>query len=179
MRIISGKHKGRQLQAPTKLPVRPTTDRAKEALFNWLQHRYDLGEVRALDLFTGTGNISYELGSRGCKQITAVDQHPGCCRYVKATAELLQLPIEVVQADVFSYFKRAVAADLVFADPPYDHPELKTLPDLILHQQLVLPDGVLILEHPAHIQFEQHQQLLEIRTYGQSVFSIFEPIPRP
>jgi 16S rRNA (guanine966-N2)-methyltransferase len=179
MRIISGLHKGRQLQAPTKLPVRPTTDRAKEALFNWLQHRYDLREVKALDLFTGTGNISYELGSRGCKKLTAVDQHIGCCRYVKATAELLQLPIQVVQADVFSYLKRAEPADLVFADPPYDHPELKRLPDLILQQQLVLPDGVLILEHPSHIQFEQHPQLLEIRTYGQSVFSIFEPIPQP
>jgi 16S rRNA (guanine966-N2)-methyltransferase len=179
MRIISGLHKGRQLQAPAKLPVRPTTDRAKEALFNWLQHRYDLKEVKALDLFTGTGNISYELGSRGCKQLTAVDQHPGCCRYVKATAELLQLPIQVIQADVFNYLKRAEPADLVFADPPYDHPELKSLPDLILQLQLVLPDGVLILEHPSHIQFEQHPQLLEIRTYGQSVFSIFEPIPRP
>jgi 16S rRNA (guanine(966)-N(2))-methyltransferase RsmD len=179
MRIISGIHKGRQLQAPAKLPVRPTTDRAKEALFNWLQHRYDWRSLRALDLFTGTGNISYELGSRGCLRITAVDQHAGCCRYVKATAELLQLPIDVVQADVFAYLKRAVAADLVFADPPYDHPALKTLPDLILQQQLVRPEGVLVLEHPAHIQFEQHPQLLEIRTYGQSVFSIFEPILRP
>jgi len=176
MRIISGIHKGRQLQAPAKLPVRPTTDRAKEALFNWLQHRYHLPDMQALDLFSGTGNISYELGSRGCKRITAVDQHAGCCRYVKATAELLNLPIQVQQADVFSYIKRAEAADLVFADPPYDHPELKSLPDLILQQQLVLPEGVLILEHPAHIQFEQHPQLLEIRTYGQSVFSIFEPI---
>lgn len=179
MRIISGLHKGRQLQAPAKLPVRPTTDRAKEALFNWLQHRYHLPLVKALDLFTGTGNISYELGSRGCKQITAVDQHPGCCRYVKATAQLLELPIQVVQADVFKYLNRAEPADLVFADPPYDHPALKSLPDLILQQQLVLPEGVLILEHPAHIQFELHPQLLEIRAYGQSVFSIFEPIPRP
>lgn len=177
MRIISGIHKGRQLQAPTKLPVRPTTDRAKEALFNWLQHRYHLPDVHALDLFTGTGNISYELGSRGCNHIRAVDQHAGCCRYIKATASQLQLPIEVIQADVFSYLKRAEPADLVFADPPYDHPELKSLPDLVLQQELVKTDGVFILEHPAHIQFEQHPQLLEIRTYGQSVFSIFEPIP--
>src|SRR5690606_2597619 len=103
MRIISGIHKGRNIQAPNNLPVRPTTDRAKEALFNWLQHRLNLSEIKALDLFAGTGNISYELGSRSCKHITAVDQHRGCCMFIKTTAKLLELPIEVIQADVFKF----------------------------------------------------------------------------
>jgi 16S rRNA (guanine966-N2)-methyltransferase len=175
MRIISGTHKGRKIQAPAHLPVRPTTDRAKEALFNWLQHRYHLPELRAIDLFCGTGNISYELASRACAQIVAVDQHAGCCRFVKSTAQQLQMPIEVVQADVFAYLKRAEAADLLFADPPYDHPRLRELPDLVFAHQLLLPEGCFILEHPSQLNFETHPHLSEIRTYGQSVFSIFEP----
>lgn len=180
MRIISGIHKGRNLQAPSNLPVRPTTDRAKEALFNWLDHRFELQGATAIDLFTGTGNMAYELGSRGAISVTAVDQHTGCCRYVRETAKLLQLPISVVQADVFGWIKRAdIQALLVFADPPYDHPRLPDLPDLVLQHGLRQAGGVFILEHPKHRSFSQHPALTDERAYGQSVFSIFEDNPTP
>lgn len=178
MRIISGIHKGRTLQAPAKLPVRPTTDRAKEALFNWLDHRYELPGITAIDLFSGTGNIAYELGSRGAASILSVDQHAGCCRYIKETAHQLELPIEVMQADVFGWIQKAgKSALLVFADPPYDHPRLPDLPDLVLKNGLREAGGVFILEHPKHRSFEQHPALTEQRVYGQSVFSIFEDNP--
>lgn len=178
MRIISGIHKGRVLQAPTKLPVRPTTDRAKEALFNWLDHRFELQGITAIDLFAGTGNISFELGSRGAAHITAVDQHNGCYRYIKTTATDLQLPIDIVQADVFGWIGKAgISAMLVFADPPYDHPRLPQLPDLVLAHGLRAAGGVFILEHPKHRRFDAHPALTEQRTYGQSVFSIFEDNP--
>ncbi|MBA4305007.1 MAG: 16S rRNA (guanine(966)-N(2))-methyltransferase RsmD [Sphingobacteriaceae bacterium] len=180
MRIISGIHKGRTLQAPAKLPVRPTTDRAKEALFNWLDHRFELRGATAIDLFSGTGNIAYELGSRGAGNITAVDQHAGCCRYIRETATLLQLPISVLQADVFAWIQKApTSALLVFADPPYDHPRLPELPALVLQKGLRESGGVFILEHPKHRSFEQHPALTEQRVYGQSVFSIFEDNPLP
>lgn len=180
MRIISGIHKGRNLQAPANLPVRPTTDRAKEALFNWLDHRFELQGATAIDLFTGTGNIAYELGSRGASSIVSVDQHAGCCRFVRDTAKLLQLPISVVQADVFSWIRKAgTEALLVFADPPYDHPRLTDLPDLVLQHNLRQAGGVFILEHPKHRSFSQHPALTEERVYGQSVFSIFEDNPTP
>lgn len=175
MRIISGVHKGRQLTAPKNLPVRPTTDRAKEALFNWLMHRYHLPDLRFLELFAGTGNISYEMASRGCQQVLAVDQHPGCCRFIRQTAAALNLPIEVQQADVFHFLAHAEPADFIFADPPYDLPRLKDLPDLVFAQQLVAAEGILVLEHDQRVRFEAHPHLLEVRVYGQSQFSIFTP----
>lgn len=180
MRIISGIHKGRTLQAPAKLPVRPTTDRAKEALFNWLDHRYEFKGLTAIDLFSGTGNIAYELGSRGAGSIVAVDQHAGCCRFIRDTAVQLALPITVLQADVFGWIQKATStALLVFADPPYDYPRLPELPDLVLQHGLREAGGVFILEHPKHRSFEQHPALTEQRVYGQSVFSIFEDNPEP
>lgn len=180
MRIISGIHKGRSLQAPAKLPVRPTTDRAKEALFNWLDHRYELKGLTAIDLFSGTGNISYELGSRGASRIVSVDQHAGCCRFIKDTAQQLQLPIEVMQAEVFGWIQKArISALLVFADPPYDHPRLPELPDLVLQSGLRAAGGVFVLEHPKHRSFEMHPACTEQRVYGQSVFSIFEDNTAP
>jgi 16S rRNA (guanine966-N2)-methyltransferase len=122
MRIISGSHKGRRIIAPKSLPVRPTTDRAKEALFNILQHRIDLYEVKALDLFSGIGSISFELSSRGCPDITSVDKHFGCIRFISETTEKLGLDgIHTVKSDVFQYLDRTSARfDFIFADPPYD-----------------------------------------------------------
>lgn len=173
MRIISGLHKGRQLSAPKNLPVRPTTDRAKEALFNWLMHRYHLPDLQFLELFAGTGNISFEMASRGCVQLLAVDQHPGCCQFIRKTAAQLNMPIQVQQADVFRFIARAQPADFIFADPPYDLPNLNSLPDLIFERQLIKEAGVLVVEHDRRVQFGTHPRLLEERVYGQSLFSIF------
>ncbi len=175
MRIISGTHKGRNIQAPARLPVRPTTDRAKEALFNYLQHRFDFEELAVLDLFAGTGNISYEFASRGCPAILAVDQHTGCCRFIRETAELLRLSsIKVTQADVFNWLPKAAGDfDLIFADPPYLLDRLKELPGIVRSQKLLKSTGLFVLEHPAQLQFETEPGFLEARNYGQSVFSIF------
>jgi 16S rRNA (guanine966-N2)-methyltransferase len=177
MRIISGIHKGRQLHAPAKLPVRPTTDRAKEALFNYLAHRFDFEIVRVLDLFAGTGNISYEFASRGTKSILAVDIHPGCVSYIRTTAAALGMDaLETLQVDIFKWLTQKRGQwDLVFADPPYTHSSLKELPRLILNNGFLIEDGLFILEHPANFNFQNEGGFVEARTYGQSVFSIFSP----
>src|SRR5690606_9887576 len=121
MRIISGKHKGRRLTAPKKLPVRPTTDLAKEALFNIVNNNYYFEDIAFLDLFAGTGNISYEFSSRGCNKITAVDADYGCIQFIGKTAKELDLDIQVIKSDVFKFLEKAkMEADIIFADPPYD-----------------------------------------------------------
>jgi 16S rRNA (guanine(966)-N(2))-methyltransferase RsmD len=121
MRIISGKYKGKRLTAPKKLPVRPTTDFAKEALFNILNNNYYFDEVILLDLFSGTGNISYEFASRGCNEITAVDINFGCVQFIDKTAKELSFSINAIKRDVFKFLEKArVKANIVFADPPYD-----------------------------------------------------------
>ena len=121
MRIISGNYKGRRIIAPKKLPVRPTTDMAKESLFNILRNRYSFSTISVLDLFAGTGNISYEFASRGAKAITAVDANAGCARFIQQTSEQLEMNINVIKADVYGYLSRAAEQhDLIFADPPYD-----------------------------------------------------------
>ena len=121
MRIISGQYKGKRLQAPKKLPVRPTTDMAKEALFNILNNEYTFSRISVLDLFAGTGNISYEFASRGTQQITAIDAHYACVSFIKSTAKTLDFNIETIKSDVFSYLEKVKrSTDIIFADPPYD-----------------------------------------------------------
>ena len=176
MRIISGVHKGRRLQAPKKLPIRPTTDMAKEGLFNLLQHRLHLQGLRVLDLFAGSGNISYEFGSRGPESITAVDQHQGCIRYIQKTCQELDLPIEAVRSAAQTFLdKNRRQYDLIFADPPYDFEE-KVLLELIeacFTGDTLSAEGYLILEHRPQLNFESHEFFLESRKYGSSVFSFF------
>jgi len=126
MRIISGSLKGRRITAPKKLPVRPTTDRSKEALFNILNNWVEFSEIRVLDLFSGTGNISYEFGSRGVSNIVAVDQNKYCTRFIEETSTHFNLNVAVVCKNVFDYLKKPHQSfDVVFADPPYDLPEKK------------------------------------------------------
>ena len=121
MRIISGKHKGRRITAPKKLPVRPTTDRAKEALFNILNHRLEWENISSLDLYAGTGNISYELASRGLSKLTAVDQNKHCAHFIYQTNEALDLSITIVKNSVEKFLANPSGSfDFIFADPPYD-----------------------------------------------------------
>lgn len=177
MRIISGTHKGRRLVAPTKLPVRPTTDFAKEGLFNILRNRYHLSAISVLDLFAGTGNISYEFASRGVANITCVDADYGCVQYIKKTAESLGFPITTIKSDVFSYLEKSGhKADIIFADPPYevDLNFYEQLATLISDNKLLTDDGVLIIEHPKHTDLSAVLGFIENRKYGSSVFSFFE-----
>ncbi len=176
MRIISGTHKGRRLTAPKNLPVRPTTDMSKEALFNILNNQIEFSEVSLLDLFAGTGNISYEFASRGCKQIMAVDSHFGCIKYINQTAEQLEFPINTVKADVFKYATmRGAAFDVIFADPPYDieAAELDILVQNLFNNERVAKDGLVVIEHSKHTDLSKVLRFENSRKYGGSVFSFF------
>lgn len=176
MRIVSGIHKGKRLTAPKKLPVRPTTDFAKEALFNILNNHYHFTDLQVLDLFSGTGNISYEFGSRGAEAITAVDAHLECVRYINKTSEELDLPITTVKSDVLKYLSTTnVTADIIFADPPYDFDldALQKIVEVTFTRNLLKEDGVLIIEHSKKIDLSALQHFSENRKYGNSVFSFF------
>lgn len=179
MRIISGSHRGKQLIAPKNLPVRPTTDFAKESLFNILNNYFYLDSIKVLDLFAGTGNISYEFGSRGCPDITAVDSHAGCVQYIHKTAAALSYPIEVIKSDAFTFLERNLSSyDVIFADPPYDLPEqdLERLVSLVFERNLLAPDGLLIIEHSAKISMEENPYFDHDRRYGGTAFSLFNNV---
>lgn len=177
MRIISGKHKGKRLIAPAKLPVRPTTDQAKEALFNILNNYYHFENLSVLDLFSGTGNISYEFAARGSENITAVDANYDCVKFIKKTAAELEFPITTIKSDVFKYLQKApVKADIIFADPPYamEKEKFAEIASLVFENEMLTEEGLLILEHSKHMQLEDLAHFKESRKYGSSVFSFFE-----
>jgi 16S rRNA (guanine966-N2)-methyltransferase len=175
MRIISGTHKGRAFHPPKNLPVRPTTDFGKEALFNVLSNRIDFGTIRALDLFGGTGSISYELASRGCMDITTVDVNYNCCSFIKKTAaEFGFAGIRVIKQEVFKFLKQQSGSyDLIFADPPYEMPETVEIPELVFKGNFLKPDGLFILEHSDRLSFEGSPYFPEQRNYSKVNFSIF------
>ncbi|WP_461787728.1 RsmD family RNA methyltransferase [Pedobacter sp.] len=175
MRIVGGRLKGLQFQAPAKLPVRPTTDMAKEALFNILLNTYDFEECSILDLFTGTGNISIEFASREAGNIVAVDKHPACTAWLKSVKEKHQLnSIDIRKADVFKFLAQTNEKfDIIFADPPYDLPNIPLLPQLVAQYALLNNGGVLVVEHPSMLKLNQQPGYVETRKYGYSSFSFF------
>lgn len=177
MRIISGKYKGKRLTAPKKLPVRPTTDMAKEGLFNILNNRYYFDGLKVLDLFSGTGNISFEFASRDAGEIIAVDSFPGCVQYISKTAKELDFPIDAIKSDVFKYLERTLEKfNIIFADPPYsfDQAQFLKIVDLVLERDLLLEDGLLIVEHSDQTDLSSHPDFSEQRKYGGSIFSFFQ-----
>ena len=172
-RIISGHCKGRRIQAPKKLPVRPTTDRAKESLFNILSNQIEIDGAKLLDLFAGTGNISYEFTSRNVASSLAVDADRNCTYFIRATAEKLELPVTVVKSKVERFLSnQGVPHDLVFMDPPYDYDE-ETYLGLIelLFDNKWIESGLLVAEHPAQLKLDKHPYWQETRVYGSSCFS--------
>jgi len=176
IRIISGSRKGRKIQAPSNLPVRPTTDFAKEGLFNVLVNKIDFEKTKFLDLFAGTGNISYELASRGCEAITCVDNDSRCLKFIAETAIKLEFnKIRTIRSDVFTFIKGAKGKwDLIFADPPYeDVNDTGKIPELIFAKEMLEEGGVLIIEHPERIHFTDRSHLLDTRKYGKVNFSFF------
>ena len=175
MRIISGTLKGRRLNPPANLPVRPTTDMAREGLFNILNNYVDYEDCSVMDLFAGTGAMSVEFVSRGVREVTAVDINNACTDYIKLEAQRLELRnLRVVRADVFDLLKRANRKfDIVFADPPYALEGLETLPGLVFEYQVLNEDGIFILEHPREYSFEEHPHFWQHRNYGKVNFTFF------
>ena len=176
MRIITGKYKGRHFDIPRSFKARPTTDFAKENIFNVLIQYVDFEEATALDLFSGTGSITLELLSRGCKQVISVeldrDHHRFICDCLKKLDP--QSSVLPLRGDVFRFLKSCKQQfDFIFADPPYALKELSTLPDLIFEKQLLKDDGLFVLEHGKDHDFAQHPHFVEHRSYGSVNFSLF------
>lgn len=177
MRIISGTHKGRKINPPKKLPVRPTTDMAKESLFNILNNYYYFDDISILDLFSGTGSISYEFASRGTKQITAVDDNFGCIKFINETAEGFEMPIQTIKSDVFKFLEsNKQDYDVIFADPPYAFSvdEFAKIPELVFKNELLHKEGLLIIEHSKHTDLSEIEHYSHSKNYGGCVFSFFE-----
>lgn len=174
MRIIGGSLKGIRLNPPKNLPVRPTTDMAKESLFNILNNRIDFDQIEVLDLFSGTGNISLEFASRGAKSITSVDRNFGCYNFLKRTANEHQFDqINPLKEDVFKFLENENQTyDLIFADPPYDLSKIPMIASIIFEKKLLKKDGLLIIEHQSN-QDIHHPNFEEKRKYGFSAFSFF------
>lgn len=176
MRIISGKNKGRKIVAPANLPVRPTTDFAKESLFNILNNHVDFDELDVLDLFAGTGNISYEFCSRGSKSVTAIDIDKKCARFIQQTAQKLDFKnLFIIQSDYRVFLNRTVKKwDLIFADPPYNMEKIENISHMIFENQLLRKNGILIIEHSQSIDFSAFEGFVEQRVYGKVNFSFFK-----
>ena len=177
MRIITGKYKGRHFEVPHKFKARPTTDFAKENLFNVLNGYMDFSEApAALDLFAGTGSITLELLSRGCGKVIAVERDPMHFGFITQTLEKLgETHCFPLRADVFRYLSNCHEQfDFIFADPPYALPRLEELPDLVLQRGLLKPQGLFVLEHGKTNGFSQHPQFIEHRAYGSVNFSFFK-----
>ena len=176
MRIISGIYGGRRLAPPKNITARPTTDFAKESLFNLLNNRLDFEGIDVLDLFAGTGGIGLEFASRGAREVTAVElAHTQQNFIISACKQLNCRNVHLVRADAFKYIRACnIQYDFIYADPPYALEQLPTLPDLIFEQELLKPDGLFVLEHSKTNDFSQHPHWIETREYGSVHFSFFK-----
>lgn len=174
MRIISGKYKGRLIPVRKNFPSRPTTDFAKESLFNIINNYFNFQDITVLDLFAGTGSISYEFASRGAR-VDLIDHDYRSIQFIKSTINTLKLSnIRPYKADFFKIINKIdTQYDIIFADPPYQLPALSSIPDLIFERELLKPGGWFILEHPGNYSFGQHSRFKEVRKYGNVNFTIF------
>jgi 16S rRNA (guanine966-N2)-methyltransferase len=177
MRIISGKYKGRRIFPPKGLPVRPTTDMSKEALFNVLNNHFSFESLKVLDLFAGTGNISFEFASRGSTPITSVDADFGCVKFIKQIASEYDFNIAATKSDVFSFLeKNKTSYDIIFADPPYalDQKTFEKIIDLVFQKELLNNEGMMIIEHSKYTKLDHMIHFSFKKSYGGSIFSFFE-----
>jgi len=177
MRIISGKYKGKTIPAPKSIEARPTTDYAKTALFNILEHRLDFEELEVLDLFSGTGSIGFEFLSRGAKSVIAVDQHHMAANFANEFAGTLgyEKQYKAYRNECLRALKQVNKTfDIVFCDPPYSFPKHDKLVQSIIENNLVKPGGLLIVEHGSKTSLETQPFFTEVRKYGNVLFSFFE-----
>lgn len=175
MRIISGKFKGRRISAPSNITARPTTDFAKEGLFNLLNNQIDFENIDVLDLFSGTGSISFEFISRNCNSCISIEQNDRHCNFIRKTcAELNISNLTLIKTDVFKFINSCHSKfDMIFADPPYELKQLKEIPDLIFSKDLLKEDGIFVLEHSSKDSFNTHPHFENHRNYGNVNFSFF------
>ncbi len=176
MRIISGRYRKKIINPPSNFHARPTTDIAKEALFNILVNTMDIEKVEALDLFSGSGSIAYELASRGCKEVWAIELNYNHFAFIKKTAEELKFDqMKVIKADVFKFLEQCHRKfDLIFADPPYELEKQVEIPSLVFKNELLTQDGVLIVEHSEETDYSEEERFIETRKYGKVHFSFFK-----
>ena len=176
MRIIRGKYGRRRFDVPSNIKARPTTDFARENLFNVLENRLDFEELTSLDLFAGTGAISFELLSRGCPRVVCVEKHPTQYSFISKVQRMLNDDnLQIIKGDVFKFVASCGESfDFIFADPPYDLPQLESIPSRVLDENCLLkPGGLFILEHSRNNDFSSHQWFEEHRVYGSVNFSFF------
>jgi 16S rRNA (guanine(966)-N(2))-methyltransferase RsmD len=181
VRIISGKLKARRFSVPKNFPSRPTTDFAKEGLFNLLGNQIELDGIKVLDLCSGTGNISFEFISRGASHVTAVDQNFNCVRFIRKNAESLQIDtqIQIVKSDILGYLRQCSGEfDLIFADPPYEITFHQEIAEIIFQRNLLSPEGMLIIEHGKKTDLSSLTHFGFSRTYGNVHFSFFNSEPQ-
>ncbi|KAF2334015.1 MAG: RsmD family RNA methyltransferase [Flavobacterium nitrogenifigens] len=177
MRIISGKYKGRRIFPPKNLPVRPTTDMSKEALFNVLNNHFSFDSLKVLDLFSGTGNISYEFASRGSAPITSVDGDFGCVKFIKQVSSEYDFDIAATKSDVFKFLENSKTTyDIIFADPPYglDQATFEKIVLTVFERDLLEEDGMMIIEHSKYTKLDHMINFSFQKSYGGSFFSFFE-----
>jgi 16S rRNA (guanine966-N2)-methyltransferase len=176
MRIIGGEHGRRKINPPANMPhTRPTTDVAKEGLFNVISNNLDIEELKTLDLFGGTGSISYELASRGANDLTIIEKDPKMYEFIKKTASELKLQnFKVLKLDVFKFIEQcADKFDFIFAGPPYALGNIDDLPKLIFEKQLLNSKGWFVLEHTPRNDYKKFRFYATERNYGTTIFSIF------
>ncbi|MDA3928094.1 MAG: 16S rRNA (guanine(966)-N(2))-methyltransferase RsmD [Prolixibacteraceae bacterium] len=177
MRIVGGKYKGRMFNPGKSFKARPTTDFAKESLFNIFQNRIDFDTIKVLDLFAGTGSISFEFISRGCTELTLIELNFKHIQFIKSTLKELNEVAKVYRADAFKFISSEKGKyDLIFADPPYDHPRFEEVAEMVLKNDLLSEEGLFILEHPKNFSFSKYPEFFELRKYGSVHFSFFKKL---
>ncbi len=176
MRIIRGKYGRRRFDVPKNITARPTTDFARENIFNVIENKIDLEGISALDLFAGTGAISLELVSRGCASVTAIEKSHIQYGFIrKVIAELKEENLHLIKGDVFKFLSMPSGPyDFIFADPPYDLPRFGEIPELVLNSTLLKPGAIFVIEHSRNYDFSTLPHFAEHRAYGSVNFSIFE-----
>ena len=176
MRIVGGEFGGRRFNPPARIPARPTTEVAKEGLFNMLNNSMDIEGIKTLDIFGGTGSISYELASRGAADLTLVERDPITIDFIKKTAQELKITdrLQIIKGDVFKFMKQCTEQyNLIFAGPPYALTNIDEIPLLVFEKQLLLSGGIFILEHTPRNDYQQHPHFTRIKNYGTTVFTFF------
>lgn len=176
MRIVGGEFSGRKFTPPTSTPARPTTDVAKEGLFNILENTIDIEGIKACDMFAGTGSISYELASRGAVEIVLIERDFDNITFIKKTAATLGITnrLQIIRGEVFKFIKvNTDQYDLIFADPPYALANIDDIPMLIFEKKMLAPEGIFVMEHSPRNDYQQHPNFTRMKNYGTTIFSFF------